>query len=237
MGAALPTVSLGPGRTALQLTAGLYHACARLDDGTVKCWGRNEFGQLGLGDTLHRGDGPGEMGAALPTESLGPGRTAMQLTAGHFHTCARRRLRQVLGPQRLRPAGPRRHAEPWRWPRPDGGCLAGSSDQVEPGRSAKGSSRSAASVDRGVAVARRRIAGIIQSCDPGERDGAAMRPGGCLPCRVRKRARARARGVTEDRARPGSQGAAPAAGNKLGPGAVAAGTTGNRLGPAPGTVL
>jgi alpha-tubulin suppressor-like RCC1 family protein len=89
MGAALPAVSLGPGRTALEVSAGDHHTCARLDDGTVKCWGRNDAGQLGLGDTQNRGDGPAEMGAALPAVNLGPGRTALQLSGSSFHTCAR----------------------------------------------------------------------------------------------------------------------------------------------------
>ena len=89
MGAALPAVSLGPGRTALQLTAGFSHTCARLDDGSVKCWGGNTSGQLGLGDTLSRGTAPGQMGAALPAVDLGPGRSAVQVSAGDLHTCAR----------------------------------------------------------------------------------------------------------------------------------------------------
>jgi alpha-tubulin suppressor-like RCC1 family protein len=89
MSATLPAVDLGPGRTALQLTAGDAHTCARLDDGSVKCWGFNIIGPLGLGDTQPRGDGPGEMGAALPAVDLGPGRTALQLTAGNAQTCAR----------------------------------------------------------------------------------------------------------------------------------------------------
>ena len=33
-------------------------ACCRTqDDGSVKCWGYNDFGQLGYGDTSTRGDG------------------------------------------------------------------------------------------------------------------------------------------------------------------------------------
>ena len=32
--------------------------------GSVKCWGFNHYGQLGLGDKNDRGDGPGEMGAS-----------------------------------------------------------------------------------------------------------------------------------------------------------------------------
>jgi len=89
MGANLPTVDLGPGRTALQLAAGYSHTCALLDDGSVKCWGRNASGELGLGDTQTRGDAPGEMGANLPIVDLGAGRTALQVTAGDAYTCAR----------------------------------------------------------------------------------------------------------------------------------------------------
>ena len=89
MGASLPAVDLGPGRTALQITAGAEHTCVRLDNGTVKCWGYNNSGQLGLGDTLRRGAQPGEIGTNLPVVDLGPGRTALQITAGQRHTCAR----------------------------------------------------------------------------------------------------------------------------------------------------
>src|SRR5690606_33747543 len=62
--------------------------CALLDDGSVKCWGENESGQLGIGDAEHRGDQPGEMGGALPTVDLGTGRTAVAVEAGDFHACA-----------------------------------------------------------------------------------------------------------------------------------------------------
>jgi alpha-tubulin suppressor-like RCC1 family protein len=71
MGDDLPVVDLGTGRTAKMISAGGEHTCALLDDDSVKCWGRNQYGQLGLGDTSNRGDGPGEMGDNLPVVDLG----------------------------------------------------------------------------------------------------------------------------------------------------------------------
>ncbi len=93
MGDNLPAVSLGTDRIAIAITAngdpGNYtgHSCALLDTHQVRCWGYNNTGQLGLGDTQSRGDGPGEMGDSLPVVSLGTGRTALSLSAGTFHTC------------------------------------------------------------------------------------------------------------------------------------------------------
>ena len=64
------------------------YTCATLTSGDLKCWGANDVGQLGLGDTNHRGDQAGEMGDALPFVNLGTGRTAKMISAGVFHTCA-----------------------------------------------------------------------------------------------------------------------------------------------------
>jgi hypothetical protein len=88
MGDQLPPLDFGAGRTVKQLAVGARHACVILDDDKVKCWGGNEYGQLGLGDTTHRGDQPGEMGDALPYVDLGTGRTAVQIAASYFHSCA-----------------------------------------------------------------------------------------------------------------------------------------------------
>jgi len=88
MGDNLSVVSLGTGRTASIVSNGDTHTCAILDDNTVKCWGFNTNGQLGLGDVNARGDGITEMGDNLPTVSLGTGRTATQISAGFEHTCA-----------------------------------------------------------------------------------------------------------------------------------------------------
>ncbi len=88
MGDALPAVDLGTGREAVAVAVGGRHTCALLDDGAVKCWGANDAGQLGLGDTRNRGDMPGQMGDALPAVDLGTGRTAVAVAAGADHTCA-----------------------------------------------------------------------------------------------------------------------------------------------------
>ncbi|MRG90413.1 RCC1 domain-containing protein [Polyangium spumosum] len=71
-----------------QLALGHNHGCALFGNGTVKCWGKNDRGQLGLEDTLDRGAAPGTMGAALPTVDLGQGRTAVAIAAGSHSTCA-----------------------------------------------------------------------------------------------------------------------------------------------------
>lgn len=88
MGDALPPVDLGTGATAVAVAAGVYHTCALLDSGPLKCWGYSHMGQLGTGDISVRGDGPGEMGDALPEVDLGTGRVATSVVAGPEHTCA-----------------------------------------------------------------------------------------------------------------------------------------------------
>jgi cysteine-rich repeat protein len=71
MGDDLPEVDLGDAQTSIDISAGHYTTCALLQDGAIKCWGLNQFGQLGQGDVLNRGDGPGEMGEALAPIELG----------------------------------------------------------------------------------------------------------------------------------------------------------------------
>ena len=84
LGDALLPVPLG--QAAIAITAGRNHSCALLEDGSVKCWGRNDVGQLGIGSTDNIGDAPGEI-AALAGVSLGTGRTALAIDGGS-HTCA-----------------------------------------------------------------------------------------------------------------------------------------------------
>lgn len=85
----LPPIDVGTGKQAAWpntpdfIASGQDHVCVVIQDSCaqtanscvnfprkVKCWGRNDKGQLGLGDTNNRGDQPGEMGDALPTLDL-----------------------------------------------------------------------------------------------------------------------------------------------------------------------
>lgn len=72
------------GGDAVELTLGKHHTCALLDDSTLKCWGRNLYGQLGRGDIDHIGDD--EVPADIGTIELGGTVTAVD--AGDYHTCA-----------------------------------------------------------------------------------------------------------------------------------------------------
>ena len=76
-------INLGTGRTAVAVSAGYRHTCAILDNGELKCWGEDYYGQLG--------DGLGNSGNYAPSSTpidLGTGRTAVAVSAGSFHTCA-----------------------------------------------------------------------------------------------------------------------------------------------------
>lgn len=65
--------------TAVQITAGAFHACALLSSGTVKCWGYNRFGQLGDGTISNR---------LVPVTVKGLPTDIVQISAGSAHTCA-----------------------------------------------------------------------------------------------------------------------------------------------------
>lgn len=79
-------VDLGQGRTAKAITAGFAHTCAVLNDASVRCWGLNDSGQLGYGNTTNIGDNE-PPGSVVPVD-LGAGRTATAISAGGDHTCA-----------------------------------------------------------------------------------------------------------------------------------------------------
>jgi alpha-tubulin suppressor-like RCC1 family protein len=71
-----------------QIAAGFDHTCVILHNGTVRCWGNNSLGQLGLGNTNYIGGTSDTLPDSVPPVDLGPGRTALQISAGYDTTCA-----------------------------------------------------------------------------------------------------------------------------------------------------
>lgn len=68
-----------PTQGATQIDCGDFHTCARLVDGTARCWGRNDHGQLGDGTTVDR---------HAPVSPAGL-RGVVEVAAGTSFTCAR----------------------------------------------------------------------------------------------------------------------------------------------------
>lgn len=87
MGDGLPNVDLGKKLKAVSVSAGGKHTCVLLNDHTVKCWGRNYYGQLGQGDTNDRGDKT-RLGNNLKPVDLGLDKKALAVSAGFQHTCS-----------------------------------------------------------------------------------------------------------------------------------------------------
>jgi alpha-tubulin suppressor-like RCC1 family protein len=63
-----------------QVSIDTFHACAVKTDGTLWCWGRNQEGQLGLGDNASR---------SVPTQ-VGSESDWALVSVGRFHTCAQK---------------------------------------------------------------------------------------------------------------------------------------------------
>ena len=76
------TISTPTDRKVVKVEPGATHTCILLDDGGVMCWGRDNAGQLGNGDT----------GDTIHTPSsnveLPEGRAATDLSVGDHHSCA-----------------------------------------------------------------------------------------------------------------------------------------------------
>ena len=83
-GISTPTmVSLPNGRSATAVAVGESHACSILEDGSVWCWGSNQHGQLGVGNSSDTGNW-----RYLPNQvSLPSSVSAVAITLGRYHSC------------------------------------------------------------------------------------------------------------------------------------------------------
>ena len=90
MGDNLAEVDLGTGFEAVSIGLGWLYSCFVSQSAEIKCFGRNNFGQLGYGDTQNRGDAAGEMGDDLLVVDLGNQFNVSLLSRGvnAIHICA-----------------------------------------------------------------------------------------------------------------------------------------------------
>ena len=70
-------VTINVGGTVTSIGQGLQHVCVLLDDGTVKCWGQNNYGQVGDGSTTNRNS----------PQTINVGGTVLKLAVGGYTTC------------------------------------------------------------------------------------------------------------------------------------------------------
>mmetsp|Transcript_33720 Transcript_33720/g.41489 ORF Transcript_33720/g.41489 Transcript_33720/m.41489 type:complete len:438 (+) Transcript_33720:160-1473(+) len=91
MGDSLDFVNLGHTARVVQISAGYAHTCILFDDSNVKCWGWNNYGQLGSGDRQNIGD----PSSSNPID-FGLGNMPLQVSAGKTHTCATLNTGSVL---------------------------------------------------------------------------------------------------------------------------------------------
>ncbi len=82
--ASITPISLGG--TPIEISAGDQHACAVMLNGDLRCWGRNDRGQLGLPGIDMVGDD--ELPSDVAPVNVGAGVAVDHVAAGGDHTCA-----------------------------------------------------------------------------------------------------------------------------------------------------
>ncbi len=75
------------GATAESISVGPYHSCAVLTGGSVRCWGLDHRGSLGVGFSGQSLGSATSPMASVPAVDLGTDRVAVEVSAGGQHTC------------------------------------------------------------------------------------------------------------------------------------------------------
>jgi alpha-tubulin suppressor-like RCC1 family protein len=78
-GSTVPVTVTGFDSGARDIGAGGYHTCAITDAGAAKCWGRNNYGQIGDNSTTNR---------ISPVQVVGLSADVSVIEGGTMHTCA-----------------------------------------------------------------------------------------------------------------------------------------------------
>ena len=77
-------IDFGTSLKVINITSGEQHSCALFESGQVKCWGANQYGQLGLGHTQFMGDNE----TIHNVNFLDLGARVNGIEAGYRHLCA-----------------------------------------------------------------------------------------------------------------------------------------------------
>jgi alpha-tubulin suppressor-like RCC1 family protein len=86
-----PTAVVDLGTGTQRITTGFYHTCALKNEGTLLCWGSNQYGQLG-----NPAVAVGGQANPTPTAVIDLGTDTKQISAGGYNTCALKNDGKVL---------------------------------------------------------------------------------------------------------------------------------------------
>ena len=74
-----PSAPINLGGKAVAISLGDSHSCVILENGDLKCWGRNGSGQLGTGNNTNLN---------TPSAPINLGGKAKAISSGEYHSCA-----------------------------------------------------------------------------------------------------------------------------------------------------